>query len=140
MADVRRATATGAVEIGVRSSSKVKDYHLEDRTTQRHVIEKAGLKVRCLRLAHVDTRFAYRGLLTEKDLMPQTEPLRELVPRRIAGALCSALIGNSYRRRGPSDTRTMPDFRWIQPLTPGMRGHSSPCLASIGKWWHEPRL
>lgn len=93
MADVLRATATGATVIEVKSSSKVKDYHVEDCATQRHVIEKSGLKVRRLRLAHVDTRFVYpgdgdyRGLLTETDLMPQTEPLRELVPRWIAGAL-----------------------------------------------------
>ncbi|MEW6166792.1 MAG: DUF2779 domain-containing protein [Pseudomonadota bacterium] len=92
MADVLRLTAAGAAITEVKSSGEVKDYHLEDCATQRHVIERAGLKVRRMYLAHINKHFVYRGdgdyrgLLTQVNIAARLKPLQELAPKWIAGA------------------------------------------------------
>jgi hypothetical protein len=47
--------------IEVKSSTRVKDVHLNDLAIQRHVLIGAGLDIAETRLMHIDTRYAYDG-------------------------------------------------------------------------------
>lgn len=65
----------------VKSTSEVKDYHVEDVAIQRWVLEGAGVRLKRQSLMHVETTWTYRGdgdyrgLLTEADLTGATEAL-----------------------------------------------------------------
>ena len=78
--------------VEVKSSSKVKDYHLEDAAIQHFVATRAGLKLDSLALAHVDTGWTYagkgdyQGLLAESDVTAKAAGLAPEVRRWIAGA------------------------------------------------------
>lgn len=60
--------------VEVKSSTKVKDYHLDDIAFQAFVAKAAGLQLNSVALAHVNSDWVYkndgdyRGLLTEVDL------------------------------------------------------------------------
>lgn len=60
--------------VEVKSSTSVKDYHLDDIAVQGYVAESAGFVLKKISLAHIDNSFVYmgnadyRGLLAEKDL------------------------------------------------------------------------
>lgn len=68
--------------IEVKSSGSVKDHHLIDCAVQLWVMEGAGINVKQVCLAHVDTGFVYSGdgnydrLLVEEDI---TDKVRELL-------------------------------------------------------------
>ena len=74
----------------VKSSTRVKPYHLADCAVQAWVIGGAGYPVERAGLAHVDTRFSYRGdgdyrgLLREADLTAEVRALLAEVPHWIA--------------------------------------------------------
>jgi len=78
--------------IEVKSSTGVKDYHLEDIAIQAHIAESAGVCLRLVSLAHIDNQFIYpgegdyHGLLTEVDLTDEVKSLRDQVPDWIARA------------------------------------------------------
>lgn len=67
----------------VKSSTRVKPYHLLDCAVQNWVISEAGYPVEKTILAHIDTRFIYRGdhdfagLLRHVDV---TERIADLIP------------------------------------------------------------
>lgn len=69
--------------VEVKSSGSVKDHHLVDCAVQLWVLEGAGVKVKQICLAHVNTSFVYAGdgnydqLLVEEDI---TEQVRALLP------------------------------------------------------------
>lgn len=69
--------------IEVKSSGSVKDHHLIDCAVQLWVMEGAGIAVKQICLAHVDTGFVYAGdgnydrLLVEEDI---TDKVIELLP------------------------------------------------------------
>ena len=78
--------------VEVKSSSKVKDYYLEDAAIQHFVATRSGLKLDSLALAHVDTGWTYagkgdfQGLLVESDVTAKAAGLAPEVRRWIAGA------------------------------------------------------
>lgn len=82
----------------VKSSTRVKPYHLADCAVQAWVIGAAGYPVERVTLAHVDTGFTYpgdgdyRGLLREVDLTGKVQALLGEVPGWVARGL-DALAG-----------------------------------------------
>ncbi len=60
--------------VEVKSSTGVKDYHLDDVAVQAYIAREAGLHLSGIALAHIDSDWVYpggndyRGLLVEKDL------------------------------------------------------------------------
>src|SRR5690606_5097675 len=63
--------------VEVKSSTSVKDYHLDDAAIQAHIVRRAGVPLASIRIAHVDNQWVYPGnqqfdgLLVEKDLTEQ---------------------------------------------------------------------
>ena len=70
----------------VKSSTQVKDYHLNDVAIQAHVTEKAGVNLRKISVVHIDNTFVYpgnqdyNGLFNFVDVTAQTRQLIPLVP------------------------------------------------------------
>jgi hypothetical protein len=60
--------------VEVKSSASVKDYHHDDVAVQAFVVQSAGVKLKSVALAHIDSSWVYpgnedyRGLLMENDL------------------------------------------------------------------------
>lgn len=73
-ADVLRPVDGGYDLIEVKASTAVKDYQLDDCAIQAWVIQNAGVTLRRIQLAHIDSRFVYqgngdyRGLLVAEDV------------------------------------------------------------------------
>jgi hypothetical protein len=80
----RKGTRHHVVE--VKSSSAVKDYHLNDAAIQYWVIGGAGVPLDSMSIAHVDTSFVYegdggyRGLLKRVDVTEEIEACIAEVP------------------------------------------------------------
>jgi len=78
--------------VEVKSSTSVKDYHLDDLAIQTWVMARAGLKPVSISLAFINNRFIYEGnnnykdLLIEEDLSSYVEEHLESVPQWIEGA------------------------------------------------------
>ncbi len=75
--------------IEVKSSSKVKEEHLPDLAFQRHLYEKAGIRInRCI-LMHVDMSYVRRGKIEEtklfacEDVTAHIEPLKQEITAEI---------------------------------------------------------
>lgn len=85
-ADVLKPVAGGYDLIEVKSSTSVKDYHLIDCAIQAWVIQNAGITLRRVYLAHIDTAFVYEGhgdyngLLVAEDITAEVTELTEQVP------------------------------------------------------------
>lgn len=77
----------------VKSSTRVKPYHLDDCAVQTWVIREAGYPVAQTELAHLDTGFTYRGegdyqgLLKHVDVTEQVEALLPEVARWVSEGL-----------------------------------------------------
>jgi len=75
----------------VKSSGSVKDYHLVDCAVQAWVIRNAGVPLRRIHLAHVDTSFVYRGdddydgLLLAENITVDVLDLQCQVPGWVSG-------------------------------------------------------
>ena len=82
-ADIFRKTQDGFELTEVKSSTRLKPHHLVDCAVQNWVISQAGHPVQRTLLAHIDTRFVYRGdgdysgLLRHEDV---TDRIADLVP------------------------------------------------------------
>ena len=78
--------------VEVKSSTSVKDYHWDDIAVQVLVAQSAGVKLKSVALAHIDSSWVYpgeqdyRGLLTENDLTAETFARTEEVKGWIAEA------------------------------------------------------
>lgn len=78
--------------VEVKSSTSVKDYHLDDIAVQAFVAQAAGVKLKSVALAHIDSSWVYpgdqdyRGLLTENDLTAESFARTEEVEGWIAEA------------------------------------------------------
>lgn len=92
-ADIFQRTEAGWQLTEVKSSTRVKPYHLDDCAVQTWVIREAGYPVNQILLAHVDTDFTYRGkgdyqgLMKQVDLTEEVQPLLEQVPAWVAEGL-----------------------------------------------------
>lgn len=78
--------------IEVKSSTRVKDVHLDDLSIQSHVVQGAGLGLEATCLTHIDTGYLYRGgevdlqaLFSIEDVSDAVKDRRELVSERLAG-------------------------------------------------------
>ncbi len=78
--------------IEVKSSTKVKNYHVTDAAIQTWVARGAGLDIERIELAHIDNRFVYpgdgdyRGLFAHADMTDAVLPLQEQIPLWLAAA------------------------------------------------------
>ncbi|KZC40394.1 hypothetical protein RHOFW510R12_03945 [Rhodanobacter sp. FW510-R12] len=85
-ADVLKPVPGGYDLIEVKSSTSVKEYHLVDCAIQAWVIRNAGITLRRVYLAHIDTAFVYEGdddydgLLVAEDITAEIADLIEQVP------------------------------------------------------------
>lgn len=91
-ADLLVPEASGYRLVEVKSSTSVKDYHLEDITVQTWVMQQAGLvPSRCM-VAHIDNSFVYpgngnyQGLLKEASVDLEVRDMITDVPGWIAAA------------------------------------------------------
>lgn len=87
--------------IEVKSSTKVKDVHLDDLAIQSHVLLKTGLPLQGVCLMHINTSYAYSGgpidlseLFEIEDLSEAVAGRREAVPE-LVGAM-HALVRAPY--------------------------------------------
>jgi hypothetical protein len=78
--------------IEVKSSASVKDYHHDDIAVQAFITRAAGVKLKSVSVAHIDSSWVYpgnedyRGLLTENDLTAEAFARTEEVKGWIAEA------------------------------------------------------
>ncbi|CAM5376740.1 DUF2779 domain-containing protein [Rhodanobacter lindaniclasticus] len=85
-ADVLKPVAGGYDLIEVKSTTSVKDYHLVDCAIQAWVIQNAGIALRRVYLAHIDSAFVYEGngdyngLLVAEDITTEVTELMQQVP------------------------------------------------------------
>ena len=85
-ADLLLPVARGWRMVEVKSSTSVKEYHVEDAAVQAWVLQGAGLPVWAKAVAHVDTGFVYPGggdydgLFVEEDVGPEVSDLLPEVP------------------------------------------------------------
>ncbi|MCB1775613.1 MAG: DUF2779 domain-containing protein [Gammaproteobacteria bacterium] len=92
-ADILQGSGHGWRLTEVKSSTRVKPYHLDDCAVQAWVIGEAGYPVSQTVLAHVDTGFTYRGngdyqgLLRHVDVSERIQPLMEQVPAWVTTGL-----------------------------------------------------
>ncbi len=77
--------------IEVKSSTRVKDVHLDDLAIQRHVVQGAGVRLDATCLMHIDTGYFYQGgevdlkaLFSIEDVSEAVTDRRGLVPARLA--------------------------------------------------------
>jgi Domain of unknown function(DUF2779) len=77
--------------IEVKSSSRVKDVHLDDLAIQRYVLQGAGMHVTSTCLLHINTQYLYQGgdidlqtLFTLEDVSQAVTERGLLVPDRLA--------------------------------------------------------
>ena len=98
-ADVIAQTHGGRILTEIKSSTRVKPYHLIDCAIQHWVIDAAGHPVNRVLLAHIDRRFNYRGnddyagLLHHADVTEPVTTLLPQVPRWVEAGLDT--LGNS---------------------------------------------
>ncbi len=91
-ADVLSPLQRGWHMIEVKSSSKLKDNHLEDAAIQSWVLRQAGVPVAAESIAVVDTAFVYpgqgryAGLLRQEEITRDVAALRGEVPQWVAAA------------------------------------------------------
>jgi hypothetical protein len=83
--------------IEVKSSSRVKDVHLDDLAIQRYVLQGAGVYVTTMCLMHINTQYLYQGgdidlqaLFTLEDVSEMVAECGLLVPDRL-GAMKTAV-------------------------------------------------
>lgn len=78
--------------VEVKSSTGVKDYHIEDAAIQFYIATQAGLRVSRTSVAHVDSQWVYpggenrHGLLREVDVTERVQSLQPEIPEWIASA------------------------------------------------------
>ncbi len=77
--------------IEVKSSTRVKEIHLEDLAIQSHVVQGAGVKLDATCLMHINTKYLYpggavdlRALFSIEDLSHVVLDRRKEVPERVA--------------------------------------------------------
>jgi hypothetical protein len=86
-ADLIFPVSTGSRLVELKAAGSVKDYHIQDCAIQTWVIEGAGIPIKTVELAVIDTSFVYpgggdyRGLFRHEDV---TESVRILIPQ-VAG-------------------------------------------------------
>lgn len=77
--------------IEVKSSTRVKDIHLNDLSVQSHVVQEAGLQLSATCVMHINTEYLYHGgdvdlqaLFSIEDVSEPVADRQGLVPERLA--------------------------------------------------------
>ena len=70
--------------IEIKSSTEVKEIHLDDLSFQKYVYEKSGLKIRKCIVMHVNPEYVRQGNLEPKEFLIQTD-VSEKVEKSISG-------------------------------------------------------
>jgi hypothetical protein len=90
--DLLLPTPRGFRMVEVKSSTKVKPYHIDDCAIQTWVLQQNNIRIATTELAHIDTSFVYsgdnnyHGLFHHEKLDAEIEALIEQVPDWIADA------------------------------------------------------
>lgn len=81
-ADVMLPVGRGAWKmVEVKSSASIKDYHLDDVAIQHFVATHAGVKLKSLALAHVNSKWIYPGAGDYRGLLVETDVTAEAASR-----------------------------------------------------------
>jgi hypothetical protein len=99
--------------IEVKSSTQVKEEHLQDVAFQKHVYEKAGIRIGRCAVMHVDRTYVRRGELDYKGLLKLTEVTDEIRP--LAGDLPAQI------------KRLLSVMSKAKPPSGDLRSHCSAC-------------
>ena len=98
-ADVMQPLGRGAWKmIEVKSSTSMKDYHLDDAAIQYFVATQSGVKLEALALAHINSTWVYAGggnytgLLVETDVTADVAKRVDVVAEWIAKAQATARL------------------------------------------------
>ena len=124
MTDILLPESGGFTLIEVKSATSVKDYHLQDIAIQAWVLQGAGVELRGVELAVVDSGFVYpgngnyRGLFYREDVSRKARGLLPDVPAWAAGGM--AVLA--------SDTEPVqtPDERCKAPFPCPFQGYCDP--------------
>jgi len=127
--DVLRPVDDGYDLIEVKASTAVKDYQLDDCAIQAWVIKNAGVPLRGIHLAHVDSRFVYqgngdyRGLLVVEDVTDAVSGRMRDVPgwvERLKGVLLGTepTINTGEHCHKPFDCPFLDHCRAQEPAGP----------------------
>jgi len=79
--------------IEVKSSTSVKDVHIDDVSFQKHCCEKAGLKIRTCKLGYINNQYVKNGEIDPKelfileDISTQVEEISESIEERVLNLL-----------------------------------------------------
>lgn len=91
-ADILLPMRGGYRLVEVKSSTSVKEYHLEDAAIQSWVAAKSGIAIKRIEIAHIDNSFVYpgkgdyAGLFTYADIDKEARALHKDVPKWIKAA------------------------------------------------------
>jgi CRISPR/Cas system-associated exonuclease Cas4 (RecB family) len=108
MADVLLPKAGGFTLIEVKSATSVKEYHLQDVAIQAWVLQGAGLDLRGLELAVINTDFVYpgggkyRGLFVQENVRKEVKALLPQVPGWVEQGL-AVLAAKKAPKETPGD-------------------------------------
>jgi hypothetical protein len=79
--------------IEIKSSTSVKDVHIDDVSFQKHCCEKAGLKIRTCKLGYINSQYVKNGeidptkLFILEDISPQVEETSKGIEKRVFNLL-----------------------------------------------------
>lgn len=136
-ADLLLPIRGGYKMVEVKSSTRLKPYHLEDAAIQAWVIRNQGMDLRKVEVAHVnrdftfnggggmpasgDVRSPFAGLLTHVDVTRETEELGAQVPRWVRSARKTLIAGEPDVAPGAQCNDPFPcSFRaYCSPVTEG---------------------
>ncbi len=130
----------------VKSSTEVKDYHVQDAAIQAHVLAEQGLPLGRVSIQHINNAFVYPGkgcyhqvkrngtvnsLFTEVDVTAEIKPMvKNEVPKWIAAAR-KTLAGDMPARTENCDEPYVCPFKdYCYPQT---ADYPTECLPRIGK-------
>jgi hypothetical protein len=84
--DILERTPDGWILTEVKGATSVKPHYIPDATVQAWVLQGCGLKLKAVRLMHVNNQFVYQGkgdyngLLIAEDIGPQVKALLDSIP------------------------------------------------------------
>ena len=106
-ADVMKPLPRGAWKmVEVKSSTKMKGYHLEDAAIQFFVAKLSGVKIKALSLAHINSKWVYQGDGDYDGLLVETDVTADVAKRvsEVAGWIAEAQA--TALKRAEPDIRT----------------------------------
>lgn len=78
-ADVLLRKNDGWELLEAKSSTKLKDEHIEDIAIQSYIIKSSGVKLNSVKLIHIDNEFTYQGDNNYKDLIEENDLTEEIL-------------------------------------------------------------